>query len=186
MAEGSRDAVVLITTSWQALGRARLGMPETTLCDCTVVMLFAGFFIEANLNYIVEELHMKNEMIKFLGNKRYPGLQEKLCWFYNKFIAKAKAKTKTELFARGIKSKLRRRYPGFAALYRFRNDLSHGMINDTAWSLPKTVELRGQAKDIVDDLFEVVRRAGYTISRDVTYQSVVQRAVFQVAGGTSE
>jgi hypothetical protein len=174
MAEGSKDAMILITTSWQALGRASLSIPESTICDCTVVTLFASFFIEANLNYIIEKLHMKKEMVKFLNNNRYPGVQDKLAWFYNKFIAKVKSKTKNELFDKGIKSKLRRRYPGFATLYRFRNDLSHGVINDTARSLPKVVELRQQAKVIVDDLFDVVTRAGYRISRDVTYQRAIQ------------
>jgi hypothetical protein len=166
--------MILITTSWQALGRASLGIPETIICDCTVVTLFASFFIEANLNYIVEKLYMKKEMINFLNNNKYPGLQDKLAWFYNKFIAKVKAKTKRELFDKRIKSKLRRRYPGFATLYRFRNDLSHGTINDTARSLPRVIELRQQAKDIVDDLFEVVARAGYRIRRDVTYQRAIQ------------
>jgi hypothetical protein len=174
MAEGSKDAMILITTSWQALGRASLDIPETTICDCTVVTLFASFFIEANLNYIVEKLHMKKEMISFLNNNRYPGLQDKLAWFYNKFIARVKAKTKKELFDKGIKSKLRKRYTGFATLYRFRNDLSHGVINDTARSLPKVVELRQQAKDMVDDLFDVVARAGYRLSRDITYQRAIQ------------
>lgn len=174
MAEGSKDAMILITTSWQALGRASLGIPETMICDCTVVTLFASFFIEANLNYIVETLHMKKEMIKFLNGNKYPGIQDKLAWFYNKFIAKVEVKTRKELFDKGIKSKLRRRYPGFATLYRFRNDLSHGVINDTARSLPKVVELRQQAKDIVEDLFNVVSRAGYSMSRDVTYQRAIQ------------
>jgi hypothetical protein len=59
MAEGSKDAMILITTSWQALGRAIQNNPETIICDCSVVTLFAGFFIEANLNYIVEELDVK-------------------------------------------------------------------------------------------------------------------------------
>jgi len=174
MAEGNKDAMILITTSWQALGRALLAIPETQICDCTVVTLFAGFFIEANLNFIIGKLHMKKEMISFLNSNRYPGLQDKLAWFYNKFVAKFEAKTKKELFGNGIKSKLRRRYPGFAVLYRFRNDLSHGIINNTARSLPKVVELRQQAKNIVDDLFDVVIRAGYHISRDVDYQKAIQ------------
>jgi signal recognition particle subunit SEC65 len=173
MPEGSKDATLLIATSWQALQRARFGNPKTAICDCTVVTLFASFFIEANLNYIVENLHLKSEMNKFLEN-RYPGLQDKLAWFYNKFIAKVKAKTKKELFRKGIKAKLRRRYHGFAALYRFRNDLSHGVINDTARSRPEVIELRMQAKGLVDDLFSVVSRAGYNISRDVTYQEAIQ------------
>jgi hypothetical protein len=36
------------------------------------LILFAGFFIEANLNYIVEELHMSGQMESFLYNKAYP------------------------------------------------------------------------------------------------------------------
>lgn len=174
MAEGSKDAMILITTSWQALGRAIQGNPQTMICDCTVVTLFAGFFMEANLNYIIEKLHKKKDMIAFLNNSRYPGLQDKLAWYYNEYVAKNKAKTRRELFAKGIKSKLRRRYPGFAALYKFRNDLSHGTINDTAWSLSEVVELRQQAKDIVDDLYNIASRAGYIVPRDVTYQNAIQ------------
>jgi hypothetical protein len=166
--------MILISISWQALGRAIQQNPQTIICDCTVVTLFAGFFIEANLNYIIEKLHVKKEMVAFLNNNRYPGLQDKLAWFYNKYIAKVKEKTKKDLFKKGITSKLRRRYPGFATLYRFRNDLTHGVINDTARSLPKVEELRQQAKDIVDDLFNVVARAGYSIPRDVTYQKAIQ------------
>ena len=174
MAEGSKDAMILITTSWQALGRAHQGNPATTICDCTVVTLFAGFFVEANLNYIVEKLHLKNEMIVFLNNNRFPGLQDKLAWFYNKFIARGKAKNKKELFDKGIRAKLRKRYPGFATLYRFRNDLSHGVINDTARSFSKVAVLRQQAKNIVDDLFDVIAHAGHNIPRDITYQRAIQ------------
>jgi hypothetical protein len=69
---------------------------------------------------------------------------------------------------------LRKRYPGFATLYRFRNDLSHGAINDTARSLEDVMKLRQQAKDIVDDLFNVANHAGYPIARDITYQKAIQ------------
>ena len=41
------------------------------------MILFAGFFIESNLNYIVEEINMKQNMTKFL-NMKYPGIQDKL------------------------------------------------------------------------------------------------------------
>ncbi len=37
------------------------GNKETLICDCTVVILFAGFFIESNINYIVEEINMKQK-----------------------------------------------------------------------------------------------------------------------------
>ena len=67
-----------------------MGNKETLICDCTVVILFAGFFIESNLNYIVEEINMKQNMTKFL-NMKYPGIQDKLGWYYNEFVARSKA-----------------------------------------------------------------------------------------------
>ena len=50
-------------------------------------------------------------MAKFLENP-YPGMQDKLAWFYNEYIAKRKATNKKQLNKSGIKAKLRRRYPG--------------------------------------------------------------------------
>ena len=173
MAEGSKDAAILIATSWQALGCAIQPNSPTKICDSTVVTLFASFFIEANLNYIIDQLGMTKEMVAFL-NKKYPGLQDKLAWFYNYYVAKVKAKNKSELLSKKSLLKLRRRYPGFATLYRFRNDLTHGVINHTARSLPKVSRLRQQAKDIVDHLFAVAARAGHSISRDITYQKAIQ------------
>jgi hypothetical protein len=119
MPEGSKDAAILIATSWQAFNRAIQSNSDTLICDCTVLILFAGFFVEANLNYIITELHMNEQMISFLDNKPFPGLQDKLGWFYNQYIAKSIATTKKQLFASGIERKLRRRYPGYAKLYRF-------------------------------------------------------------------
>ena len=176
MPEGSKDAAILIATSWQALGRAIQGNSATEICDCTVVTLFAGFFIEANLNYIIDKLGKKKQMIAFLDNKKFPGIQDKLgwYWYYNEYVARAKAKTRKELLSKRFLSKLRRRYPGFAALYRFRNDLAHGVINRTARSLPRVVRLRQQAKDIVDDLFAVAERAGHSIPRVITYQEAIR------------
>jgi hypothetical protein len=174
MPEGSKDAVILIATSWQALNRAIEGNSNTLICDCTVLILFAGFFIEANLNYIVEELHMSGQMKSFLNNKAYPGLQDKLAWFYNKYIARSKATTKKQLFDGGIEQKLRRQYPGFSKLYRFRNDISHGVINSSAKSLKEALQLRQQAKDIVDDLYDVASRAGHDFPRSVTYSEAIK------------
>ena len=76
MSEGGRYAPILIATSWQALNRAIKGRQDTSICDCTVVILFAGFYVEANLNYIVEQLRMKQRMESFLKKKKYPGLQD--------------------------------------------------------------------------------------------------------------
>lgn len=172
MPEGSKDAAILIATSWQALSRANFENPATEFTDCTVVILFAGFFIEANLNYIIEEMRMTSKMKAFLS-KEYPGIQDKLGWFYNEYIARQKAGTRKLLYNQGIKEKIRRKFPGFAKLYRFRNDISHGVINQTANSLQETILLRNQAKKIVDKLFEIAERNFGEIDRVITYQDAI-------------
>lgn len=171
MPEVSNDAAILIATSWQALQRSLNSNHVTQLCDRTIVILFAGFFVEANLNEIIERLNLKQKMQKFLGP--HPGLQDKLAWFYNQFATRQKASNRSQLFKMGIKRKIRRRFPGFAELYRFRNDISHGIINRTAQSQPKTLKLRKQAKDIVELLFDITRKAGNNILRDTTYWKAI-------------
>jgi hypothetical protein len=96
MPEGSEDAALLIATSWQAFNHAIRGDEKTLITDCTVVILFAVFFIEANLDYLVEELNQKEQMLKFLS-KDYPGLQDKLGWFYNEHVATDKTPNKKQL-----------------------------------------------------------------------------------------
>jgi hypothetical protein len=63
--------------SWQALSRALRGNSRTLLADDTVLILFAGFFIQSNVDDLVEEMNMTRSMRTFLG-KRSPGLQDKL------------------------------------------------------------------------------------------------------------
>ena len=177
MPEVNKDATILVATSWQALCRARNSTGETQLCDCTVVILFAGFFLEANLNEIIERLGLYNQMKKFLCPKKSkyePGLQPKLAWFYNEFVARQKASNQDQMYKNGIKRKIGRKFPGFAELHRFRNDISHGVINKTARSLQKTEGLRQQAKEIVDSLFEITERAGHDIPRDTTYWDAIK------------
>ena len=134
MPEGGRHAPVLIATSWQALNRAISDGQETRLCNCTIVILFAGFYLEANLNHIFEQLGLESQVTTFLG-KPYPGLQDKLAFFYNEFVAKPKAGSLSDLRKRGVNAKVRRRFKGFGKLHRFRNDLSHGVVNSSAHSL---------------------------------------------------
>ncbi len=172
MPEVSKDAAILIATSWQALNRTIVRTDEARLCDCTVVILFAGFYIEANLNYIITFIGQKKQMTMFLNNS-YPGLQDKLAWFYNQYVARQKDMNKKQLFRHGIKRKLRRKYSGFADLYRFRNDISHGVINQTANSTDKTHKLRQQAKDIVESLFDTIENAGHDIPRETTYWEAI-------------
>ena len=173
MPEGSKDASILIATSWQALNRAISGNKDTLVCDCTIVILFASFFVESNLNYIIEEMNLNQDMRIFL-KKKYPGIQDKLGWYYSKFVARSKAKNQKQLYDNGIERKLRRKFPGFAKLYRFRNDLSHGVINRTTTSLKEALELRNQAKGIVVELFNIASKNGYEISRVVTYDEAIR------------
>ncbi|MEN8173125.1 MAG: hypothetical protein ABFS03_09630 [Chloroflexota bacterium] len=168
MPEGTKDSSLLIATSWQALNRAISDNQETLICDCTIVVLFAGFFLESNLNYIIEKMKLESEMKDFL-KKKYPGMQDKLYWYYNSFVARAKAKNREQLFSMNIKRKIRKKFPGFANLYRFRNDLSHGVINQSAISLTESLLLRNQAKEIVNELFRIASKNGYSVPRDVSY-----------------
>ena len=172
MPEGGRHAPILIATSWQALNRALRHGPDTRLCDCTVVILFAGFYVEANLNYIIQRLSMTGQMQTFLNHKR-PGLQDKMAWFYNEFVARSKAVNRLALYNGGIETKVRRRFAGFAKLYRFRNDISHGVINRSACSVAETQQLRQQAINIVANLFAVVQRHGHYIARDTNYYQAI-------------
>ena len=176
MPEASVDATLLIATSWQALKRVRAGDQRTEICNCSIVIVFAAFFIEANLNHIIHSMNADAAMRRFLG-LRHPGLQDKLAWLYNEHVARAKARTRPELYDGGIEQKLQRKFPGFLRIYRFRNDVSHGTI-DTSAAKPENAErLRLQAKAIVDELFEVARKAGYPLVRSIPYEVAITSRV---------
>ena len=101
MAEVNENATFLIAISWQALKRAEEFDYRTIDCNCTIVILFAYLFIEANLSQIIKVMGKYTEMSKFVKNP-YPGLRLKLGWFYNEFIARDKVETKEQLFKRGL------------------------------------------------------------------------------------
>ena len=172
MPEGSVDATILLATSWQALKRAKSGDERTMICNCTIVVVFAAFFIEANLNHIIEKMGKTTEMLQFLGNAN-SGLQHKLAWFYNRFVARPKAVSKRQMYKNGIDRKLRRRFPGFYEIYDFRNNISHGIIDRHTANLGDAKRLRVSAKAIVDELFQISEKAGYQIPRSVTYEVAI-------------
>jgi len=172
MPEVNEDASLLIATSWQALGRAEIGRGDTRLCDSTVVILFAGFFLEASLTELIDKLGRMQDMRDFL-RVQHPGLQDKLGWFYNEYVARDKAPTRKQMYKRGITRKLRRRFPGFSTIHKFRNDVAHGVINNSARSLTRTRLLRQQAKEIVDSLFEISAKAGHDVLRETTYWQAI-------------
>lgn len=172
MAHSSKHPPILIAISWQALNRALSGRVDTKACDCTVVILFAGFYLEANLNDLIEQLGRTREMRAFL-RKRHPGLGDKLAWFYNKYVARVRAVSKDDFRRAGVHRKIRTRFPGFAKLYRFRNDLSHGVVNSSAQSLAEAQRLRSQTKDIVKSLFKIAERRGHVVSQSVdSYKAI--------------
>ena len=170
MPESTVDAMVLISTSWQALKRAEQGDERTILCDCTVVIVFASFFIEANLNQVIEKLGKTKEMKKFLGKS--PGLRNKMAWFYNEYVATEKAENKGRFENKGIYSKLPEEFPGFDEICNFRNDISHGIINKPLADLENAKRLRIKAKEIVEKLFTIVPIG---IPRDITYEAAISR-----------
>jgi hypothetical protein len=106
MPEASKDAAILIATSYQALKRAEKGDKAMETTNCVVVILFAGFFLEENLNVIIKETKKFDEIKLFLGGKEHPGLLDKAAWYYNSYITSTKAKNRKELFAKDTKGKL--------------------------------------------------------------------------------
>jgi hypothetical protein len=170
--EAGRHAPILIATSWQALGRATNEDADALICNCTIVVLFAGFFVEANLNHIVQRLNMTSSLQAFT-RKKYPGLQDKLAWFYNEFVARVPTADLRAAYKRGFARKIRQQFPGFAKLYRFRNDISHGVINKSGRSLATAKRLRQQAIDMVARLFAILERRGHRIPRATTYWQAI-------------
>lgn len=175
MPEATNDASILIAISHQAHDRAIAGNELTIISDCTLMIVFAGFFIEANLNQIIKVMNKEPEMLNFLGTL-YPGIREKLVWFYN-FCAvqqkldpnkKASKKDKNDLY-----DELAVKLPGLEEIYKFRNKVSHGNIDSSTANLVDAERLRVQAKSIVDELVAIAEQAGYVIPRTTTYYDAI-------------
>jgi len=164
---------MLIAISYQALNRAFTTSPNTRVSDCTVLILFAGIYVEATLNYIIDQMGETARMKAFF-KPRHPGLHNKLAWVYNEHVAKKKASSRSLLYTNTLDAKLTRRFPGFGRLHRFRNDISHGEINRSARSFAHAQKIRRQAKDIVSELYAISSRAGFKMKRLKTYDDAVR------------
>ena len=178
MPEATKAATILIATSYQAQNRAKEGDDATMLCNCTVVIVFAAFFIEANLAHIIDRMNMTNKMKQFFTNRKdlenfHPGMQQKLGWFYNYFVNESKAKRPSDLRTKEFKEDLERSFPGFSKIYDFRNKVSHGGIDTTMTNLNNAEQLRIQAKSIVNKLFEIAEQYVPPIPRTITYEVAV-------------
>jgi len=176
MPEGSDAAAILIAISYQALQR-QVAMAATRKADNTIVILFAGFYIEATINAIIDQMNVRPKMNRFLNpaNRQnfHPGLQDKLGWFYNEYVARKIATSRKQLYRDGITLKLRWKFPGFAKLYSFRNDVAHGKINRIADSAEETQALRAQAKVIRDSLYAIALHHDPDIKIDTTYWDAI-------------
>jgi len=174
MPEVSKNAAILIATSFQAWNRAKTGDESTNLCNCTVTVLFAGFFIEESLDFILKKMKVEPEMKKFLEIKsnRHPNLEEKLAWYFNRYVANPKSSKRSTLFTNKLKGKLNKNFPGFSRIYQFRNDVAHGNINRHL-TLRETEKLRFQAKSIVDNLLLIAADNDCIIPRDMTYYMAI-------------
>jgi hypothetical protein len=176
MPKGDEHAAILIATSFQALNRAVSGKPDTLLTDCTVLVLFAGFYVEATLN---QQSGKEPELRRFplsktkTNGKQHFGMQHKLSWFYNEFIDQTKATNWDDIYANDIEAKLREKFPGFAEIYKFRNDISHGKINQSAKSLATAMQLRQQAKEIVAQLYRIINEKGYDVTPIPPYRDAL-------------
>jgi hypothetical protein len=180
MPEISDNAAIFIATSFQAYKRAEVGEAATAISNCTVALVFAGFYIEESLDTIIIRMKKKDEIRAFFGFKKDKpiGMLLKIAWFYNCYIAESSVskedllkKSKTGKYL--VLNKLDSIFPGFNRLYDFRNDIAHGKINRLA-NFNDTHVLRQQAKDIVGELLEIANRHVDTpITRNVTYTEAV-------------
>lgn len=176
MPEGGFDAPILINISWRARNRTKTDNEDAILGDCTVMIVFACFFIEANLNYIIDYINKRKEMLDFWGYKETKniGMQDMLVWYHHTFgtdpkieiIGKLKDSNdkKNELY-----KLVKERYEGFSELYAFRNDIAHGKINSSLAKIDKAEILRLQAKKVVNDLFVLAELAGFSIPRETKF-----------------
>ena len=166
MPEVDPDATLIIATSWQALSRAETGDERASICNCTVILVFAAFFLEANLNHVINEIRQADVISDLPGE--YAGLQRKLGWFYNTFMASSPITEKARL-----ETALEEEFPGFLQLRDFRNSLAHGVIDRALANLNEAKRLRLAAKRIVDRLLAIAADKGYPVQRGVEYQVAV-------------
>ena len=95
MSESTKEASMMIAISYQALKRVETGNRHTQIADRIVMIVFAGFFIEANLNYIIKALGKEKEVESLWGANS--GLKNKLAWFYNAYVSPSEIKSKKDI-----------------------------------------------------------------------------------------
>ena len=112
------------------------------------------------------------EVTVFLKNQ-LPGLQDKLAWFYNEFVAEPRLESRNDGMKK-LHTELGAKFPGLEEIYEFHNKISHGKIDLIAANLADAERLRVQAKSIVNELFKIAELAtGQEIPRAITYDDAI-------------
>jgi hypothetical protein len=126
-------------------------------CNCIVVLIFAAFFIEANLPHIIKEMGVYKKMNKFL-NGRNPGLYPSFCRFCNGYVKGKKLIDKDDFLAPEFRRELYNYFEGLEEIHSFRNDVAHGTITKSLTNREEASRVRGNAKDIVKHLFKIAEK----------------------------
>jgi hypothetical protein len=177
--EISTDATLLIATSWQALGRAQSGDEKSMICNCTVIIVFAAFYLEANLTQIIESVNKYDDLINFADNDR-PGLGVKFAFLYKELML-----DDTEIDKKKIYLKIKEEFPEAVELYDFRNKVAHGEIDRSLATLENAKRLRFAAKKIVSRFLDTAKNAGYEIDRGTTYEFAISSTEISEGAGAS-
>ena len=170
MPEVSSDATLIIATSWQALTRAETGDEKAMICNCTVIIVFAAFYIEANLNQFIEKASGMDGIPT--SPSEHAGLYKKLTWVYNSFVADEPIVDDEHL-----RTRLEDEFPGFLAIKNFRNNVSHGTIDRSVATLSKAKELRISAKAIVNRLLQIATENNIEIDRGIAYEVAISTTI---------
>ena len=178
MPEAGEHSPVLIAISHQARERQiASGDPRTLRANCTIIIVFSAYYIEATLNSIIDQMNMRSKMDAFLNPRNlthfHPGMQAKLAWFYNEFVATKKAADKAELGTMKIYDQLEIKFPGYAEIRDFRNGVSHGKIGSVANDLAEALRLRELAKNIGTELLAIAQTYDPNVDADTTYWDAI-------------
>jgi len=172
MSEVSKNAAIFLATSYQALDRAEKTGGAIKFCNSIVTLIFACFYMEETIDIIIETLNKSDEMHKFL-NDDYPGIFKKFAWFFNYYLSDDK-KSKDRLLKNQNYSYtmevINQAFPHFKELYKFRNNISHGKINEIVQNFENVIIFRQAAKDKVTKILNI---SNLNEMRNITYQSAI-------------
>jgi len=169
MPEVDANTSILIAMSYQAMQKIEDPRPEISIPNSVSTILFMGFFIESNLNYLLKEIEGKEE--------RYGGLIPKLNKFHS-LTSRSAADKKLSA------DELDNFYPGIKRMKEFRNSIAHGTVLSFTEYIRDVDGMRQQAKDIADNLFNRAKAIGHDILRETKYVDAIKDYAQQIVWPT--